>query len=153
MVSISTQNEVLLGSAVYMLLFGVPEAEVIGKRVRKKITRAIKKQLRTYKNVINNNKRYLDEIYTSRQILDETLIVAQRNGVKCIMNDPYTFVKYLMHRYPTLTKNIGIDDDTIEEMSKESSGDTNTWIIVKYANILCNNIAEYTGEPITKESV
>ena len=141
-----TDKQLLLGVSVFLLLFSINEKEVRGKRVRKKIIRAIKTELAKYRNV--DSVRYLELVNAAREILIAAKSTTESRGMFNTAICPAAMLRLLQFKYMDDISVFNIDTKDVQTLKDSFGEQGNTWFTVKYTNILMDEVIIYVKQDL-----
>ena len=140
---IINDKELLLGTAVFLLLYSIDENEVRGKRVRKKITRAIKAKLAERRN--EDPKSYLELVNKGADILEKTKQRYHAAGNVELSVSPGAMLGILNFRYHDDFSIFNILPRDMKTLMKAYENVGITFISIKYTNFLVKIVYEELG--------
>ena len=116
-----TEEEILTGSMIYILLLSIDPQETAGKNARKKISRAIKKDLAIHVSGCKSKDRYLFLVNRAHELIYEARDEMQEEDLR---TDPGAIISTLMNRWPEMMKGFDIPTEKVAELNGDdkSSG-------------------------------
>lgn len=138
-----SDKDILVGAAIYLLLYTIPNTDTRGRRVRKKIIRSIKQKLASYKN--ENPSRYLKLINMAEDVIMETKNNYYKKGYTSLGISPAAMFNILSFRYRDIIDTFSIDDLDIKHLIKDYSDVKLTYNTVVYTNIMIRTVHDMLG--------
>ena len=136
-----TEEEILTGSMIYILLLSIDPQETAGKNARKKISRAIKKDLAIHVSGCKSKDRYLFLVNRAHELIYEARDEMQEEDLK---TDPGAIISTLMNRWPEMMKGFDIPIEKVTELKAVYSDSNLQYVSTKYANRMKKVIARFT---------
>lgn len=138
-----TEEEVMTGSMIYIMLQSIDPREPAGKSARKHISRAIKKELAIHANGFGNKKRYLSLVNNSYELIYKARDELQKEDLR---TDPGTIISTLMNRWPETIGAFNLSVDKVDKLREAYSDSGLVFVSVKYANRMKKVITDFLGE-------
>ena len=118
----TTKQEVLLGAIVYSNIFSIPKSDPTGKRSRKKISQAIRKQLSTFAK--GREVEYVELVNKSHTVIDGVIeLINERHG-GLFKVEPGTLINGIRFKRPDLYESFDVQWDDVQTLidAYEESG-------------------------------
>ena len=135
-----SEEEILTGSMIYILLLSIDPNEPAGKTARKKISRAIKKDLAIHVSKCKSKERYLFLVNRAHELIYEARDEMQEEDLK---TDPGAIISTLMNRWPDMMKGFDIPTEKVAELKDVYSDSKLQFVSAKYANRMQKVIARF----------
>jgi len=129
---------------------------VYGKRVRKKMIRALKKQLAIYRNI--DKQRYLALVNASSDILGKARDGIRDLGIASDVMSPSVILELYGFRYPDVIGVFKIDPKDISDLKLayekrvDKKNRLNSMESLKYGNLLMDEVVNYTKQDLSRVS-
>jgi len=134
------ERKILLGIIMYSFLYTIPKDYPVGKRGRKNIMKALKKQLSIYKNK-KGQKKYLELIKKAEFVMNNTQTIF--SGKELQMLNPGALFAQLEKNYPEYLDCFNFNLSWVQNLKDAYLGTgSNTFISIKYTNKLISEIEE-----------
>ena len=142
-----TDKQVILGSALFILLLPLEVNKTFkGRRLFKKINRAIKKELAIYRE--HDRERYLKLVFISHETLKHAKKEIRLLGHEEEILAPDKLLALLSFKYPKYFNSFNIDKAIVKELSDKYSLDKFGFFTIKFTNILVSYIERITDKYI-----
>ena len=105
-----TEEAVITGSMIYMMLNSIDPAEHLGKSARKHISRAIKKELAIHRKTCKSKSRYSYLVNKGYELIFEARDEMKVDELK---TDPGVIIGTLMLRWPDMVAGLNISADKV----------------------------------------
>ena len=106
----------LVASTLFNGFYNIPKEAVIGKRLRKKIIRALKQRLAVLRT--KSTKEYLELMYMMPKVSQEALDKANEGpGKDNVLVQPKTLLTRLRDTMPEVYEELGLPDNIIDELN------------------------------------
>lgn len=143
MEEIFNEQELMVNTMVFLLIFSIDDKDARGKRVRKKIVRNIKFKLAEFRN--SNPTRYLELVNKSSELLKEIgdEFLKREDTVSGIV--PSSMIDLLYFKYPDLVSKLNISLRDKENLTKSYQDAKLTWNTIKYTNVMVERANDFLG--------
>ena len=135
-------KSIIVGSVYFMLIFGIPKTEIMCKRVRKKTTKAIQKEMailreknpRRYVVLVNEAHRLIKEL-EAHMATNEDLKRLEKGEHTKIAVSPAKIAYYLKSKYSDVFYSIGYTDSLLDDLlDSYGPNDPNGFRSLMFAN-------------------
>ena len=159
-------KSIIVGSVYFMLIFGIPKTEVMCKRVRKKTTKAIQKEMaklreknpRRYVVLVNEAHRLIKEL-EAHMATDDDLKRLEKGEQTKIAVSPAKIAYYLKAKYADVFYSIGYNDILLDDlMESYGPNDPNGFRslmfvnrVIELTNLYYNRYKKLTMHDLVKQ--
>ena len=140
------ERELLMTSILFLLMFSIDRQEPDGKRIRKKIERALKTELAKARTL--DREQLVRLVYASQDILarakDRT--DSDYSDMKTLNISPYWLLQ-AFDQHSMITSNVGITESDISELKACYSISGLVFVTKVYSNRLLEAVEDYLSSP------
>jgi len=137
-------NELIIYIIIFILLSSIPEKTIPGKRIRKKILRELKKQIKIQQKL--NKKNYIDCYNKANNIMyDCRAHMIKLYAEKGNYIDPSSILQIILFKTDYF-KNLNINFFLIDELKEVYSTSNLGWQSIKYTNFILKELDETRGQ-------